>query len=71
MVTLCGNSLQAASLGDAGYAVIRRGKLIHRSQPQLHGKDRPYQLGYNRLLALHDCWADTIDNARRATMPIK
>lgn len=47
-------SLYSANLGDSGYLVYRKGKVIHRSKEQTHYFNAPFQLSllpeeYGRL----------------------
>lgn len=37
-------TLHSANLGDSGFMVLRNGKVLHRSDEQLHGFNTPYQL---------------------------
>lgn len=36
--------LYTANLGDSGFLVIRNGKVVHKSNPQVHGFNAPWQL---------------------------
>ncbi|GAB5362914.1 hypothetical protein AAMO2058_000839500 [Amorphochlora amoebiformis] len=40
-----GCKLTASNLGDSGYIVIREGKIVSASEPQLHQFNMPFQLG--------------------------
>ncbi|CAM0910229.1 unnamed protein product [Alopecurus aequalis] len=44
IVSLAGRALKWAYVGDSGFAVFRDGKLVHRSQPQQHFFNCPFQL---------------------------
>ncbi|XP_023168590.2 protein phosphatase PTC7 homolog fig [Drosophila hydei] len=37
-------TLHSANLGDSGFMVLRHGKVLHRSEEQLHSFNTPYQL---------------------------
>ena len=43
-------TLKVAHIGDAGFCVLRDGRLIQRSRPQLHGPNCPFQLGCDDVL---------------------
>lgn len=45
IISLAGDRLRAANLGDSGFAVIRRGKTIYQSPVQQRRFNEPYQLG--------------------------
>ncbi|KAL6498493.1 hypothetical protein OROHE_026590 [Orobanche hederae] len=45
IVSLAGNHLRAANLGDSGFMVIRGGKGFYRSPVQQHSFNFPYQMG--------------------------
>lgn len=45
LLSLNGNILQAANLGDSGFMVIRNGNVFYKSPVQQHSFNRPYQLG--------------------------
>ncbi|KAL8043117.1 hypothetical protein ABFX02_09G096800 [Erythranthe guttata] len=45
IVSLTGDLLKAANVGDSGFAVIRKGKTCYRSPVQQHAFNHPYQLG--------------------------
>eukprot|EP01112_Ceratiomyxa_fruticulosa_P003135 TRINITY_DN1351_c0_g2_i6.p1 TRINITY_DN1351_c0_g2~~TRINITY_DN1351_c0_g2_i6.p1 ORF type:complete len:404 (+),score=114.78 TRINITY_DN1351_c0_g2_i6:147-1214(+) len=47
ILSLKGNMLYSANLGDSGFAVLRDGKIVHKSTPQQHKFNFPYQLGTN------------------------
>jgi len=38
------STLYTANLGDSGFLVIRKGKIVHRSEPQCHAFNAPFQL---------------------------
>ncbi|XP_047962038.1 probable protein phosphatase 2C 55 [Salvia hispanica] len=44
IISLAGNRLRAANVGDSGFMVIRRGSIIFRSPAQVWGFNAPYQL---------------------------
>lgn len=46
-VTLSGNILRAANLGDSGFLIVRNGSLLYRQKEQQHSFNCPYQLGTN------------------------
>ncbi|KAH6831867.1 hypothetical protein C2S53_008360 [Perilla frutescens var. hirtella] len=45
IISLAGNRLRAANVGDSGFAVIRGGKTVYRSPVQQHSFNTPYQIG--------------------------
>ncbi|XP_017255264.1 probable protein phosphatase 2C 55 isoform X1 [Daucus carota subsp. sativus] len=45
LLSLNGNILRAANLGDSGFMVIRNGNVLYKSPVQQHGFNHPYQLG--------------------------
>ncbi|KAL6555362.1 hypothetical protein OROGR_006620 [Orobanche gracilis] len=45
IISLAGNHLRAANLGDSGFMVIRGGKSFYRSPVQHHSFNFPYQMG--------------------------
>ncbi|XP_074349228.1 putative protein phosphatase 2C 55 [Apium graveolens] len=45
LLSLNGNILCAANLGDSGFMVIRNGNVYYKSQVQQHSFNHPYQLG--------------------------
>ncbi|KQK17902.1 hypothetical protein BRADI_1g37500v3 [Brachypodium distachyon] len=45
IVSLSGRVLRWAYVGDSGFALFRRGRMVHRSQPQQASFNCPYQLG--------------------------
>ncbi|KAG9154237.1 hypothetical protein Leryth_000706 [Lithospermum erythrorhizon] len=45
IITLCGNSLHAANVGDSRFLVIRDGSVIFKSEIQQRRFNVPYQLG--------------------------
>lgn len=59
IITLKDNFLHAANLGDSGFIVIRKGKIVYRSSVQETGFNCPYQLGrltgYTPQLAKEIC----------------
>lgn len=44
-ITIDGNKLYSATLGDSGYIVVRDEKIIHRSAEQRHEFNYPFQIG--------------------------
>ena len=44
-VTLHGNTLRGANVGDSGFLVVRQGALFYRQKEQQHGFNFPFQLG--------------------------
>ncbi|CAL5056996.1 unnamed protein product [Urochloa decumbens] len=44
VVSLDGATLRWACVGDSGFAVLRGGRIVHRSTPQQHRFNCPYQL---------------------------
>uniref|UniRef100_A0ACD5ZRH6 Uncharacterized protein n=1 Tax=Avena sativa TaxID=4498 RepID=A0ACD5ZRH6_AVESA len=44
IVSLAGKALRWAYIGDSGFALFRDGKLLHRSEPQQHYFNCPFQL---------------------------
>ncbi|CAN6245215.1 unnamed protein product [Urochloa humidicola] len=44
VVSLDGATLMWACVGDSGFAVLRGGRIVHRSRPQQHRFNCPYQL---------------------------
>jgi len=55
--------LFTANLGDSGYLVIRKNKIISRSIPQTHGFNAPYQLSKIPNKIKHGCYADSPSQA--------
>ncbi|KAK1366071.1 Protein phosphatase [Heracleum sosnowskyi] len=45
LLSLNGNILCAANLGDSGFMVIRNGNVLYKSPVQQHSFNHPYQLG--------------------------
>eukprot|EP00240_Pyramimonas_obovata_P004297 CAMPEP_0118927678 /NCGR_PEP_ID=MMETSP1169-20130426/5098_1 /TAXON_ID=36882 /ORGANISM="Pyramimonas obovata, Strain CCMP722" /LENGTH=383 /DNA_ID=CAMNT_0006869497 /DNA_START=344 /DNA_END=1495 /DNA_ORIENTATION=- len=45
ILTVQDSNLRAANIGDSGFVVVRKGKVLFRSQPQQHDFNFPYQLG--------------------------
>ncbi|KAG9153002.1 hypothetical protein Leryth_024742 [Lithospermum erythrorhizon] len=45
LVTLSGHDLLCLNVGDSGFRVIREGKTVYSSSPQVTGFNHPYQLG--------------------------
>ncbi|XP_057778317.1 probable protein phosphatase 2C 55 [Salvia miltiorrhiza] len=45
IISLAGNRLRAANVGDSGFAVIRGGRTVYRSPVQHYKFNAPYQLG--------------------------
>ncbi|PIN14576.1 Serine/threonine protein phosphatase [Handroanthus impetiginosus] len=45
IVSLAGDLLRAANLGDSGFIVIRRGKIFYKTEAQQCGFNHPYQIG--------------------------
>ena len=39
-----GQTLHTANLGDSGFLLIRKGKVVHRSEEQQHYFNTPFQL---------------------------
>ncbi|KAL7097799.1 hypothetical protein ACP275_10G165600 [Erythranthe tilingii] len=48
IVTLSGDKLSAANVGDSGFLVIRNGDVVYRSPTQQRGFNCPYQLGIGK-----------------------
>ncbi|WVZ74490.1 hypothetical protein U9M48_022669 [Paspalum notatum var. saurae] len=48
IVSIAGRKLKWAFVGDSGFAVFRDGRILHRSQPQQHYFNCPYQLKSGR-----------------------
>jgi protein phosphatase PTC7 len=44
VVSLRGATLEWACVGDSAFAVLRGGRVVHRSAPQQHSFNCPYQL---------------------------
>lgn len=53
-LTLDGNVLRGANLGDSGFLVVRQGQLLHRQKEQQHGFNFPFQLGTQSTDSPHD-----------------
>ncbi len=45
VLSIEGCTVRAANLGDSGFVIIRRGRIVHRSKTQQHAFNFPYQLG--------------------------
>ncbi|KAL3632530.1 hypothetical protein CASFOL_025514 [Castilleja foliolosa] len=45
VLSLAGNLLKAANLGDSGFMVIRGGRVVYGSPAQQHSFNHPYQMG--------------------------
>mmetsp|Transcript_32375 Transcript_32375/g.62229 ORF Transcript_32375/g.62229 Transcript_32375/m.62229 type:complete len:401 (-) Transcript_32375:339-1541(-) len=45
LLTLTESYIRAANVGDSGFVVVRKGKVLFRSPPQQHEFNFPYQLG--------------------------
>ncbi|KQK17726.2 putative protein phosphatase 2C 24 [Brachypodium distachyon] len=54
ILSLEGRFLKWAYVGDSGFAVLRRGKIIQRSQPQQNYFNCPYQLSSNGVNKVSD-----------------
>ncbi|XP_071936480.1 probable protein phosphatase 2C 80 isoform X1 [Coffea arabica] len=48
IITLSGNALRAANVGDSGFIVVRDGKVVYQSPVQQHHFNCPYQLGNSK-----------------------
>ncbi|PIN21040.1 Serine/threonine protein phosphatase [Handroanthus impetiginosus] len=46
IVSLAGDLLRAANLGDSGFMVIRGGKTFYKTEAQQHSFNYPYQIGW-------------------------
>ncbi|XP_059646237.1 probable protein phosphatase 2C 55 isoform X2 [Cornus florida] len=47
IITLTGNNLHAANIGDSGFLLLRGGEVVYQSPVQQHRFNCPYQLGNN------------------------
>jgi len=48
VLSVSGNQLEAANLGDSGFLVIRKGQLIYKTREQQHYFNCPFQIGSSR-----------------------
>lgn len=46
IVTISGNVLRAANVGDSGFVIVRGGKVVYHSPTQQRYFNCPYQLGH-------------------------
>jgi hypothetical protein len=53
-----GGQLEVANLGDSGLRVVRGGRVVYRSEAQLHQWNMPYQMAWREALPDTDTAAD-------------
>lgn len=51
ILALEGDTLHAANLGDSGFMVVRRNKVMYKSRSQQHQFNYPFQLGRRGRMA--------------------
>ncbi|EDV90793.1 protein phosphatase PTC7 homolog fig [Drosophila grimshawi] len=56
-------TLHSANLGDSGFLVLRHGKVLHRSDEQLHVFNTPYQLSVPPTSQMHKVLSDQPEEA--------
>lgn len=64
IITLAGRTLRAVNVGDSGFLVIRKGKIVYSSPTQQRKFNHPYQLGKTSR-------CDTPDVAEEITVAVE
>ncbi|CAH0563542.1 unnamed protein product [Brassicogethes aeneus] len=65
------STLYTANIGDSGYMVVRRGKVIHRSEEQQHYFNTPFQLSLPPPGYQEGVLSDTPDTAITDNFPVE
>lgn len=65
------STLYTANIGDSGYMVVRRGKVIHRSEEQQHYFNTPFQLSLPPPGYQQDVLSDRPDAAITDNFPVE
>lgn len=63
--------LYTANIGDSGYMVVRRGRIIHRSEEQQHYFNTPFQLSLPPPGYQADVLSDRPDSASTDNFPVE
>lgn len=65
------STLYTANIGDSGYMVVRRGRIIHRSEEQQHYFNTPFQLSLPPPGYQADVLSDRPDSASTDNFPVE
>ncbi|XP_068155036.1 protein phosphatase PTC7 homolog fig [Drosophila tropicalis] len=64
-------TMHSANLGDSGFMVIRNGRLLHRSEEQVHDFNSPYQLTVVPNERLDNVYCDRPESADSSRLPLQ
>jgi protein phosphatase PTC7 len=65
MLSHADSKIYTANIGDSGFLVVRRGKVVHRSQEQQHYFNTPFQLSLPPSEMASDVLSDLPESADR------
>nr|CAH7744820.1 unnamed protein product [Callosobruchus chinensis] len=65
------STLYTANIGDSGYMVVRRGRIVRRSEEQQHYFNTPFQLSLPPPGARREVLSDRPDSAAQDNIPVE